>query len=237
MVLPVSTARWQRQGSIGEVTWDRHYHVTLYSDLHLRRLLRELKLEEAVCWRRVSTGFFASGRLYPFSTGWDFLRLPPLDMLSKLRLGWTIWSLAALANGASLEGSLLEPWLRRSSGNQSWERFWRPLLRAKLGDNYRQTSAAFIWATVCRLYAARRSGLGRERFGYVRGGTALSSNDCRTNSNDAAWSFALARRSVGCTRKGRLEVDTAGERLRFDRVVWTVPSDTVAPCLSAAVGR
>ena len=45
-----------------------------------------------------------------------------------------------------------------------------PLLRAKLGDAYQAASAAFIWATIQRLYAARRSGLKKEMFGYVPGG-------------------------------------------------------------------
>jgi protoporphyrinogen oxidase len=46
------------------------------------------------------------------------------------------------------------------------------LLRAKLGESYRETNAAFIWATIQRLYAARRTGLKREMFGTVRGGYA-----------------------------------------------------------------
>ena len=30
---------------LGDITWDRHYHVILLSDTHLRSLLRELGLE------------------------------------------------------------------------------------------------------------------------------------------------------------------------------------------------
>ncbi|MDQ3129957.1 MAG: FAD-dependent oxidoreductase, partial [Acidobacteriota bacterium] len=37
---------------------------------------------------------------------------------------------------------------------------------------YKETSAAFIWATIQRMYAARNSGLKKEMFGYVRGGYA-----------------------------------------------------------------
>ena len=35
------------------------------------------------------------------------------------------------------------------------------LVGAKLGESYRETNAAFIWATIQRLYAARRTGLKR----------------------------------------------------------------------------
>ena len=43
-------------------------------------------------------------------------------------------------------------------------------LRSELGDSYTKTSAVFIWATIQRLYGARRSGLKKEMFGYVPGG-------------------------------------------------------------------
>ncbi len=66
----------------------------------------------------------------------------------------------------------VEVWLRRWSGRRTFEHFWKPLLRAKLGDSYRTASAAFIWATIQRLYAARRTGLKKEMFGYVPGGYA-----------------------------------------------------------------
>jgi hypothetical protein len=39
-----------------------------------------------------------------------------------------------------------------------------------LGENYKNTSASFIWSTIQRMYAARRSGLKKEMFGYVNGG-------------------------------------------------------------------
>jgi protoporphyrinogen oxidase len=46
------------------------------------------------------------------------------------------------------------------------------LLRAKLGESWRESSAAFLWATIRRLHGARGSGVGRERLGWVPGGYA-----------------------------------------------------------------
>ena len=37
---------WQ----LGDILWDRHYHVTLLSDSHLRSLLSELNLEQEIKW-------------------------------------------------------------------------------------------------------------------------------------------------------------------------------------------
>src|SRR4029079_17014449 len=71
-----------------------------------------------------------------------------------------------------LEKIPVADWLTKLSGRRTFEKMWLPLLRAKLGESYRQVSAAFIWATIARMYAARRTGLKKEMFGYVPGGYA-----------------------------------------------------------------
>lgn len=161
-------AAWQ----LGDVTWDRHYHVTLLSDRHLRRLLEELGLDSAMAWMRTRTGFYAGGRLHPLSNALDYLRLPVLGLVDKLRLAMTILYASRIEDARPLEHELVEPWLVRLSGRRTFERVWRPLLRAKLGENYHRTAAAFMWATIRRLYAARHSGLKHERFGFLPGGYA-----------------------------------------------------------------
>src|SRR6185437_13155489 len=71
-----------------------------------------------------------------------------------------------------LEKIKVEDWLVNLSGRKTFEKIWKPLLIAKLGDAYKETSAAFIRAMIQREYGARRSGLKKEMFGYVRGGYA-----------------------------------------------------------------
>src|SRR4051812_44236541 len=63
---------WQ----VGDVTWDRHYHVTLQSDRHLRSILQELALDEQMRWVKTRTGFLVDGRLYSMSNVGEFLRFP-----------------------------------------------------------------------------------------------------------------------------------------------------------------
>ena len=46
-------APWQ----IGDITWDKHYHVTLMSDLRTRALLDECGLEQDMQWVETRTGF------------------------------------------------------------------------------------------------------------------------------------------------------------------------------------
>ena len=146
--------------------------MTLRSDRTLLALLDELGLASQMRWSTPRTGFFTDGRFHDMSGLSDFLRFPPLNLLDKLRLGMTILHASKIADGRPLEAVSVEAWLTRWSGPRTFEKIWRPLLRAKLGERYRVASAAFIWAIVARMYAARRSGVGREQFGYVSGGYA-----------------------------------------------------------------
>jgi protoporphyrinogen oxidase len=156
--------------TLGDVGWDRHYHVTLLSDTRLRRMLEELDLADELRWKETRTGFFTDGRMHSMSNSLEFLKFPPLGLVGKFRLALTILRASRIRNWKKLESIPVVEWLRRWSGRATTEKIWLPLLRAKLGENYRHASAAFIWAVIARMYAARRTGLKKELFGYVRGG-------------------------------------------------------------------
>lgn len=215
---------------IGDTTWDRHYHVTLYSDGCLRGLLADLGLDDDMHWVETKTGFYTGGRLISMSNALEFLRFPPLGLVSKGRLALTILRASRIKDWQALERIPVADWLLRWSGRATFETIWLPLLRAKLGDNYKRTSAAFIWATIARMYAARRSGLKREMFGYLPGGYA------RVLS---CYAEALGRRGVRLTTDARVESVThdggettlgfaQGRSEAFDRVVLTVPAPIAA---------
>ena len=157
---------------IGDVTWDKHYHVTLASDTFTRKIVEELGLGDEFNWVETKTGFYTDGELVSMSDTMEFLKFPPLGLVSKLRLGATIFYASRVKNWKHLEKISVEKWLTRLSGKKTFEKIWKPLLQAKLGDAYNDTSAAFIWSTIQRMYAARNSGLKKELFGYVRGGYA-----------------------------------------------------------------
>jgi protoporphyrinogen oxidase len=215
---------------LGDLVWDRHYHVTLLSDSYLRALLAELGLDDELCWVETKTGFYTDQNLYSMSNTWEFLRFPPLRLLDKLRLGATIWYASKIRNWRRLEHIPVADWLQRWSGRHTCEKLWLPLLRAKLGEGYRDTSAAFIWTTIARMYSARRTGLKKEMFGYVPGGYArvlerlretLTAEGVEIELHQAARHVApRADQTVGITfADGREE--------RFDSVALTVPAPLV----------
>ena len=159
---------------LGDVVWDKHYHVTLASDSRTRELFTWLGLDDEVQWRTTRTGYYAGANhgLCSATTPWELFRLPSLSPVDTFRIGATVVAGSRITDGAHLEDIPVADWLRARSGGRAFDRFWVPLLRAKLGSAWTETSAAFIWATMRRLTAARRAGLTEERFGYVPGGAA-----------------------------------------------------------------
>ncbi len=154
---------------IGEHTWDRFYHVILNSDRAVLGMLEWLDLTQEIHWGPTRTGFYTDGRFHSMSNILEFLRFPPLSLIDILRLGGTIFLTSRIKSWQRLEKISVESWLRRLSGPRTFEKIWLPLLKSKLGENYRITNAAFIWATIARMYAARRTGIKQEMFGYVGG--------------------------------------------------------------------
>jgi protoporphyrinogen oxidase len=187
--------------SIGGFTWDRFYHVILMSDSNLRAMLGELGLADRLRWSNTRTGFYTDGELYSLSTSLEFLRFPPLNLVDKARLAATILYASRIRDGPGARDRPGDEWLGRLSGRRTLERIWIPLLKSKLGENYRLASAAFIWAIIARMYAARRSGLKREMFGYVEGGYAEVLPRLRERLEIEGVQFRCGRRSSG--RGGR----------------------------------
>lgn len=226
---------WQ----LGNITWDRHYHVTLLSDLKLRSLLQELGLEQDMVWRKTKTGVYADGQLYSVSNAVEFLKFPALGLIDKFRLAFTIWYGSKISSWRKLEKISVEQWLRRWSGDRTFTRFWLPLLRSKLGDNYQKASAAFIWATIYRLYAARRNGLKEEMFGYLPGGYGRIFDRFAQVLREEGVEIQLGQKarqiystlsdSAGSLRGNRQCIEFAdGRQATFDQVVVTTAAPIAA---------
>jgi protoporphyrinogen oxidase len=215
--------------TIGGYTWDRFYHVILQSDQHLRALLEELGLAELLRWSTTRTGFYTDGQLYSLSNSLEFLGFPALSFLDKMRLAGTVLYASRLRDWRPLERVPVDEWLRRLSGSRTFERIWLPLLKSKLGQNYKLTSASFIWATIARMYAARRSGLKREMFGYVEGGYQRVLRQFQARLEAKKVEMLCGRPAISITDQGdgvRVRL-AGGEERTFDRVVLTVPCPRV----------
>ena len=203
--------------------------MILPGDARLLDLLAELGLSDEVAWERSHTGFFANGKLSPLDSGFDYLRLPALGLMAKARLAFTLMMAARIRNGAPLEQVPVTDWLIRWSGREAFEHLWRPLLRAKLGANHEIASAAFIWATIRRLYLARSSGAKTETLGFVRGGYARVLEVLHRRLQKEGVRMVTGCPVTSVARQGdSFRLETGQGTLVFDRVVSTLAAGVTA---------
>ncbi len=218
---------WQ----LGDVTWDRHYHVTLLSDQKIRQVLQELDLDRDMQWVETKTGFFSHGKLFSVSNTIEFLNFPGMKFWDKIRLGLTISYAAKIRNWRKLETLTAATWLEKLSGKRAFRQIWRPLLRSKLGDNYAKASASFIWAIIARMYAARRTGLKKEMFGYLPGGYARMHDRFTTvlQQQGVTLKPSHALQEVLSQPNGAVELSFASGNVEsFDQVVLTMAAGIAA---------
>lgn len=210
------------------VVWDRFYHVILMSDLNTRKIIKEIGLEDELRWVETKTGFFSDGKLYSMSNIFEFLKFPPINLIDKFRLGLTIVSASLIKDWRRMEGIPVDKWLIRWSGKRVFEKIWLPLLKAKLGDNYKMTSASFIWTTIQRMYAARRTGLKKEMFGYVSGGYNIINAALEKKLREVGVTIIVNTqvKQIIKDQDNRMNIETTSmDNYQFDEVISTLPSD------------
>ena len=221
---------WQmvvgNNGTEETITWDKFYHVILMSDFNTRKVLKEIGLEDELQWVETKTGFYSNGRLYSMSNLMEFFKFPPINLVDKFRLGLTIFAASKIKNWQRLETIPVTDWLTKWSGKRVFEKIWLPLLKAKLGDNYRHTSAAFIWSTIQRMYAARKSGLKKEMFGYVKGGYERVNVQFAAKLESLGVEIRYNSSVKGICKKenGKIEITSGNEIFEFDSAISTLSS-------------
>ena len=219
---PGGLATWQDHGSF---EFDRYYHVILPSDRYLLPFLREIGLGDEMIWETTLTGFFVDRKLHSVSNALEFLRFPALSLWSKFRLAYTILYCSRIDDWRRLEGITVEEFLLRHSGKATYEKLWKPLLLAKLGENYRRVSAVFIWTYIKRMFSARDSRASKEQMGHVRGGykTVFERLVDRIREQQGEVHFDTTVSSITQSGAGGVAVESSAGTQRFDKVIFTGP--------------
>jgi len=217
---------WQMNG----VEWDRFYHVILASDSRLLHLLEDIGLADEVRWGQTNTLFYAGTDLYPLNNVFDYLKLPALGLIDKIRLGFNIVYGASIRDGTRLEKWSAAEWLSRISGKTAYQKLWRPLLRAKLGSNEPEASAAFIWSIMRRFYGAREGKTRVEQFGYVSGGYSRVISALSKELTQAGVEIICQApvSNVEAAEEGGIQLLCGEKRRRFDSALMTFSAPIAA---------
>ncbi|MDZ7967040.1 MAG: NAD(P)/FAD-dependent oxidoreductase [Nostoc sp. DedSLP03] len=209
----------------GLFIWDRFYHVILPSDTHLINFIRDIGLGDKLRWHRSLTGFYDNRKFYSISNTIEFLRFPLFGLLDKIRLAFTLLYGSRLNNWRRLEKILVEDWLLKLGGKNTYEKLWKPLLLSKLGENYKRISAVFIWAYIKRLFSARDSSLNKEQLGYVSGGykTVFDHIEKLIYASGGHIHKGVAVEYIAPHPGGGMWVEYQAKKEHFDKVIFTGP--------------
>ena len=209
----------------GSFVWDKFYHVILPSDTPLINFIKEIGLGDKLRWRRTLTGFYVDEQLHSISNTIEFLRFPALGIIDKIRLALTLFYGSRIKNWRRLEKISVEDWLLKISGKSTYEKFWKPLLLAKLGESYKRVSAVFIWSYIKRLYSARDSSSYKEQLGYVMGGykTVFDQLEKLIYSSGGDIRTGVAVEHIAPAPESGMWVEYKGKKEHFDKVIFTAP--------------
>lgn len=209
----------------GPFVWDRFYHLILPSDTYLMNFIKDIGLGDKLRWRRTLTGCYIDQQMYSISNTIEFFLFPPLTLIGKLRLAFTMLYGSRISNWQRLEKISVEKWLLKLSGKNAYEKLWQPLLLAKLGESYKRVSAVFIWSYIKRLFSARDTSLQKEQLGYVEGGykTVFEQLEKLIFSSGGDVRTGVAVEHITPDPKGGIWVEHTGKKEHFDKVIFTGP--------------
>jgi protoporphyrinogen oxidase len=157
----------------------------------------------------------------------ELLRFPLVGPLGKVRLAWSVLRCLRIRDWKTLEGITVEVWLMKLCGRRTYEKFWKPLLLAKLGEHYKRVSAVFIWTYITRIFSARDTAAQREHLGHVSGGyrTVIHRLEELIHSRGGEIRKGTSVKAIRPRTEGGLWVDWDGRREEFDKVICTSPVD------------
>jgi len=142
-----------------------------------------------------------------------------------MRLAFTILYCSRINDWKKLEKIGVEELLVKLSGRRTYEKLWKPLLLAKLGENYRRVSAVFIWTYIKRMFSARDKSASREQMGHVRGGykTILECIEETVVNGGGSINLGVTVERVFAGDEGGINISHGDNAEHFDKVVFTGP--------------
>ncbi len=223
----------------GPFFWDRFYHIILPSDSHLIGYFQDIGLGDKLRWNRTLTGLYVDQRLYSISSNIEFLKFPLVGLFDKFRLAFTLLYCSRINDWQRLEKIPVEAWLIKLCGSRLYERIWKPILLAKLGENYQRVSAAFIWGYIKRMFSARDASASKEYLGHVSGGYKAVFERLADLITDAGGTIRtrVDVKHISARPEGGIWIEHGEGRDTFDRVIFTGPINVLQKVVAPSLMR
>jgi protoporphyrinogen oxidase len=195
---------------------EKFYHHWFETDQEILNLIKELGVSDKVMFPRPKTSYWVDGKIVRSEmTPYSVLFKLPLSFISKIRLAFTGAFLKYLTRDwRTLEKSSADTWMRRTTGEEAYNRMWKPLLIGKFSDRYQEVNMAWLWSRI-----KTRS----LRLGIFEGGFQAFVNTLAAAITKRGAKIQLNTRveHIG-TQDGKPTLTVKGQTHVFDRVISTV---------------
>jgi protoporphyrinogen oxidase len=200
---------------IGGSHLERFYHHLFRSDRDIQDLIAEIGLGDRLVWPQPMVSSLYSGKIFGFGSPTQVLQFTPLPFADRVRLGMGAAYLKLEGNYRRLEGQTAASWIRRWMGQNAFDVFWGPLLRAKFGDLAEEIAMPWFWSRVH---------LRSQRLGYLRGGFYGIYERLAELIAGAGGEVRLGTEVKGLRTEDGVIVETATGPERFDLLLATTPT-------------
>jgi protoporphyrinogen oxidase len=130
-----------------EWSLEKFYHHWFETDHDILTLTEELGIRDQVMFPRPKTSYWIEGQLYRSEISPSALLLP-LDPIAKARFALAGAYIKLTSDWKALEQVTAHEWLLQYMGSGGYDKFFRPLLIGKFGDEYQKVNMAWLWARV-----------------------------------------------------------------------------------------
>lgn len=196
--------------------WDwwleKFYHHWFQTDDDVLRLAEEMGVRDQILFPRPKTSFWIDGKTVRSEISPSAIFLP-LSMGAKIHFGIGGARLKLMSSWQSLEKTTAHEWLLANMGQQGYDKFFRPLLIGKFGEEYQKVNMAWMWARV----KARSLKLGTFTGGFQAFLDALAE---AITANGATIHLNTPVSAIGM-ENGKPTLTVNGETQVFDRVLAT----------------
>ena len=216
---------------------ERTYHHIFSNDHAILSLAKEINFN-GFCFSTPSTaslfGEKNNYRTYPVDSPKDFLFLPELSFISKLRAGLMLAFLKISPFLKLYEKTTSADLLRKTMGEEVWIKLWEQLFLKKYGKYAENILASFIWARIHKR---------TQQLGYPKGGFQAFIDALANKNTKQNVSILDTTNIEEVNRKGeRYEISVitkSGEQnyLYADKIISTLPYPITCAVMKNILGE
>ncbi len=211
---------------------EKVYHHIFKRDEDAIKLANEIGLSDKLKWFKSSVAMYYDNKVYPYSSLKDFMLFKPLPLLSRIRLGISLFILKLDKKWQKYTQTTAEKWLIKYAGKKAYNIVWKPLLIGKFHTFSSKISMGWLWARLhIRLNTRDKQG---ELLGYFEGGFMQISNNLRDliTRNGGKVETNQMVESITEIKDNKIVVKTKNSTEIYDKVLSTIPSNIFAKLIS-----